>query len=333
MCASAPATSKPSRASSVRRQSALACSFSTRRGCSRSSSSAAIAAATAGGGERGRGRERARVGGEVAGERAVAAPRSRRRRRARCRGVPTTTSTSPLAARRRRPRRGRPGRPRRARAPRSTISAHVEAVRERDDLLERRDVAVEREHALGDDQRRAAVGVAQAPRRADRRRRGRRATVSAPASRQPSATEAWLSASANTISPRSRERRDDPEVGEVAGAEQQRRLRAEEVGEPLLEPAVQRHRPRRRARRAGAGAPAHGGVGRRLAHARVVGEPEVVARAEQQDGPPVEHHPGALRPAHHPHPAIQPELLELSQAVLYVEHGGTVRPPPDGLAC
>ena len=49
MWASEPATSKPSRASSVRSSSALACSFSTRRGCSRSSSSAAIAAATTGG--------------------------------------------------------------------------------------------------------------------------------------------------------------------------------------------------------------------------------------------------------------------------------------------
>ena len=50
------------------------------------------------------------------------------------------------------------------------------------------------------------------------------------------------------------------------------------MGEPLLEPAVQRHRPRRRARRARPGTPAHGGVGRRLAHARVVGEadPDVV---------------------------------------------------------
>ena len=50
MCASEPATSKPSRDSSVRSSSALACSFSTRRGCSRSSSSAAIAAAMTGGG-------------------------------------------------------------------------------------------------------------------------------------------------------------------------------------------------------------------------------------------------------------------------------------------
>ena len=46
----APVTSKPSRASSDRSVSALAWSFSTRRGCSRRSSSAASAPATAGGG-------------------------------------------------------------------------------------------------------------------------------------------------------------------------------------------------------------------------------------------------------------------------------------------
>ncbi len=45
-----PATSKPSRASSSRIASALACSRSTISGCSWSSSSAASAPATAGGG-------------------------------------------------------------------------------------------------------------------------------------------------------------------------------------------------------------------------------------------------------------------------------------------
>ena len=49
-CVLAPATSKPSRASSSRSASALASSRSTRRGSSSSSSSAAIAAATATGG-------------------------------------------------------------------------------------------------------------------------------------------------------------------------------------------------------------------------------------------------------------------------------------------
>ena len=50
ICVVEPATSKPSRASSSRSASALAWSFSTRRGCSASSSSAASAAATTGGG-------------------------------------------------------------------------------------------------------------------------------------------------------------------------------------------------------------------------------------------------------------------------------------------
>ena len=50
ICVVEPATSKPSRASSSRSASPLACSFSTRWGCSPSSSSAASAPATAGGG-------------------------------------------------------------------------------------------------------------------------------------------------------------------------------------------------------------------------------------------------------------------------------------------
>ena len=41
--------------------------------------------------------------------------------------------------------------------------AHVVAPRELDDLLQRRDVAVHREDAVGDDQGAAALGLAQAP--------------------------------------------------------------------------------------------------------------------------------------------------------------------------
>ena len=51
----------------------------------------------------------------------------------------------------------------------------------------------------------------------------------------------------------------------------------------------------------------------------MVGEPEVVLGAEQQDGTTVEHDSGALRPAHHSHPAVQAQVLELSEAVVYVE--------------
>ena len=70
--------------------------------------------------------------------------------------------------------------------------------------------------------------------------------------------------------------------------------------------------PRHEARRAGADAPAHRRVGGRLLHARVVGEAEVVVRAQQQDGLAVEHDVRALRPAHQPRAAIQAEVLELA---------------------
>ena len=109
--------------------------------------------------------------------------------------------------------------------------------------------------------------------------------VSARASRQPSMMLAWLRASENTTSPSLRERRHHAGVGEVARAEQQARLGALEVGQLLLQPAVDRHVARTRGARPRAGAVAHGGLGGRLAHARVVGQPEVVVRAEQQHRP------------------------------------------------
>ena len=119
--------------------------------------------------------------------------------------------------------------------------AHVVAVGERDDLLQRGAVAVEREHAVGDDQRRAAVGVAQPPREVldvavvvEEGLRAREAAAVGDRGVAEAVGEHDLAALG--------QRRDDPEVGEVAGAEQQRALGAEEVRDALLQPAVQRHR-------------------------------------------------------------------------------------------
>ena len=179
-------------------------------------------------GRRGRGGQRARVRGQVAGERAVAGARTRRRRRARCRA--SRRRRRPRArARRRRPRRARPGRRRRApcdsldhqRARRGGARARrsPRAARGR-----RRARTRPRSRSAPRGRRRCA-----GPRRGARRRRGRRRSVSAPASRQPSATEAWPSAVGEHDLAALGERRDDPEVGEVAGAEQQRGLGAEEA--------------------------------------------------------------------------------------------------------
>ena len=80
----------------------------------------------------------------------------------------------------------------------------------------------------------------------------------------------------------------------------------------------------------------------------MVGEPERVARAQQQHRPPVEHHARALRSGDHPHALVQAELIELVQAVLEIQHprsslgrlrpgcrvgsGRKVRRGPDGSA-
>ena len=197
--------------------------------------------------------------------------------------------------------------------------ADVVAARELDDLLERRHVPVEAEHAVGRDQRAAAVGLLEPPREvlgiavAVREGLGARqaAAVGDRAVRE-LVVEHDLALAG--------QRWDDAEVGQRARAEHDRRVGAGEAREALLEPAVQRHRPGGQARRAGAHAPAHRGVRRRLAHARVVGEPEAVARAEDEYGPPVEHDPRALRAADHAGSAVEAELLELVQAVVEIQH-------------
>ena len=218
--------------------------------------------------------------------------------------------------------------------------AHVVAAGELDDVLERRDVAVEAEHAVGGDQRPAAVALREAP--------GEVLGVGVPVgerlgSRQPAAVDdrRVRELVVEDDLALARQRGDHAEIGERARAEDDGRVGAQEAGEPLLEPAVQRHRAGRHLRRARADAPAHGRVRGRLAHARVVGEPEAVARAQHQHRPPVEHHPRALRPAHHAGASVEAELLELVQAVVEIQHPrsfgkaedvprATVRCGPDG---
>ena len=94
--------------------------------------------------------------------------------------------------------------------------------------------------------------------------------------------EAWLRASEKTTSPSPRQRRHHARVRQEARAEQQAGLGALERGQLLLEAAVDRHVARDQARGPRARAVAHRGLGGRLAHARVVGQAEVVVRAQQQ---------------------------------------------------
>ena len=112
------------------------------------------------------------------------------------------------------------------------------------------------------------------------------------------------------------ERADHAEVGEVARAEQHARLAALERRQALLQAPVDRHRARHQPRGARADAPAHRRLGRRLAHARVVGQAEVVVRAQQQHRPAVEQHGRPLRSADQAQAAGEAEPLELLQALL-----------------
>ena len=66
----------------------------------------------------------------------------------------------------------------------------------------------------------------------------------------------------------------------------------------------------------------------RLAERRVVevvgGQAEVVVRAEQEHRAAVEHHARALRPADHAQAAVEPQLLELVEALVKFEEEGTL---------
>jgi hypothetical protein len=207
--------------------------------------------------------------------------------------------------------------------------AHAMAARELDDLGQRRDVAVHREDGVGDDQRAAPLGLAHAPRQVLDVRvavdEGLRACQSAAVDDRRVVElvgEDDLTAA--------RQRRDHADVRQVARTEEQRRLRALEVGQALLQAPVHGHRARHQPRRPGADAPAHRGVGRRLAHAGVVREPQVVVRAQQQHGLAVEHDARALGAADHAHAAIEPELLELLKALVDLGHVGL---PPQRAGC
>ena len=217
--------------------------------------------------------------------------------------------------------------------------ADVVAVRELDDLLERRDVAVEPEHAVGRDQRAAAVGLLEAPREVlgvavpvgervgarqpaavddrgvRRARRGRRPRPCAPA---PGSRRGWRASPSRTRT--------------AASAPVKR-------GEPLLEPAVQRHRPGRhrapRPRRRPSASPRRPPPRARAGDRRARGCSPSTARAPAaRRAPPAG--PVGRSPCG---AAVEAELLELVQAVVEIQHprsllsravSRTVRPPSDG---
>ena len=142
-----------------------------------------------------------------------------------------------------------------------------------------------------------------------------------PASRQPSMMLAWLSSSEKTTSPRRASAAIDPGVREVARAEQQRGLGPLEVRQPRLELGVDRHRAGDQPRGPRAGPSAERGVRGRAAQARMVGQPEVVVRAEQQHRPRRRADTsGPCGPLDHPQAAAQPARFELGEALADFQH-------------
>jgi hypothetical protein len=96
-----------------------------------------------------------------------------------------------------------------------------------------------------------------------------------------------------------------------------------EGSQALLEAPVDRHRARHQARCAGADAPAHRRLGRSLAHTRVVGQAQVVVRAEQQDRLAVQQDRRALRPGDLAQAPGETESLKLLQALGDLVHGSS----------
>ena len=227
--------------------------------------------------------------------------------------VPTTTSTSPVS-----PAAATEPRPPGPSAPvawaSSTISRQPWSRASRTSVLQRGDVAVHREDAVGDDQRAAAARLAQPP--------GEVLDVAVAVDEglgpgQPAAVDdaGVVELVGEDDARRARASAGDRAgVGEVAGAEEQRRL-----------VALERAPAARSSRRCGAmlpeisreaPAPAPQRIAASAAAARTcgwLGEAEVVVRAEQQDRLAVEQHPRPLRPVDQAQPAVEPAVAELLQ--------------------
>jgi hypothetical protein len=204
-------------------------------------------------------------------------------------------------------------------------------------FLQRRDVAVHREHAVGDDDPRPPAVLLEPPREM--------LDVAVVVdeglgARQPAAVDQrgvveLVGVDDSAVARQPRQRADHAEVRQVSRAEQHRRLGALERRQRLLQPPVHGHRPGHQPGRAGTRAPAHRRVGRGLAHARVVGEPEVVVGAQQQDRPAVDHDARPLRARHVAHPPVQAGLPQLLQAGFDVAHDAAAQCPngmPDSCA-
>ena len=196
-------------------------------------------------------------------------------------------------------------------------------LRELDDVGERGDVAVHREHRVGHDQpagpwlavaAQAPVEVLDVAVAVDDDLRAR----------EPAAVHdrSMVELVGEDHALRAGQGADHAEVREVAGAEQHARLRALELCQTLLQAPVDRHRPRHQPRGARAHAPSPGRVGGGLADTGVVGQAEIVVRAQQQHRPAVEQHGRSLGARDHAQPAREAETLQFGKPLGDLAHRG-----------
>ena len=104
-------------------------------------------------------------------------------------------------------------------------------------------------------------------------------------SRAPSMMQAWSCLSRYTVSPLPTRQEMAPEVHLEPGGEDDRRVLPHELGQPLLEPHVKVQRAVQEAAARASGAVLSDRVDRRLLDPRIVGQSEIVVRAEHQQAP------------------------------------------------
>ena len=131
--------------------------------------------------------------------------------------------------------------------------------------------------------------------------------------------EAWLSASETIRSVSPVIGRDDAGVGGEPGLEGQHGGHVLEGRQLGLERLVHRHRPGDRPDGAAAGPELADGGSGRVAHARVVGQPEVVVRRQADEPAVVDRDDRALGGRHDPQPPIEVALAQGGDLV--VEEG------------
>ncbi len=129
-------------------------------------------------------------------------------------------------------------------------------------------------------------------------------------SRQPSRMLAWSMRSVITYSPRSTMLADHAEIGLEPGGEDDRRRQPDELGQFLLEHAVDVETPVEEARPGAPGPVVLGGVDRGLLDLGVVRQTEITVRPEHQDRLAVDGHHRVLRRRNLPEVRIDPERFD-----------------------